>query len=282
MKAVIFGSNGQDGYYLAELCARLCIEVVPVPRGQLRGDLQTPNSLKWLLLDNPPEYIFHLAANSTTSHDAGPENHATIANGTLNLLEAVREHAPNARVFIAGSAYQFRNTGEPIRETDPWEPRSVYAAARCYANLLARIYRDRGLRVYFGYFFHHESPIRKARHISHQIAEAARTGTPIEIGNLNVRKEWTFAGDVANAIWHLVTQDSVTEANIGTGDGRTIQEFAEVCYGAANLDWRKFVKPREGFVSDFQSMTCDPARIFSTGWRPKTSLHDLARMMVHK
>lgn len=281
MKAVIFGANGQDGHYLSELCKTMSVEVVPIGRGQLRGDLQTPNSLKWLLLDNHPEYIFHLAATSTTKHEDAADNHAAIATGTFNLLEAVRLHAPTVRVFVAGSGYQFRNTGEPIRETDPWEPRSVYASARCYANLLCRTYRDMGLRVYFGYFFHHESPLRKARHIAQQIASAARSGIPIEIGDLNSRKEWTFAGDVVKALWHLVTQDAVTEANIGTGDGRTIGEFVEACYGAANLNWRDYVKPREGFIPDFNSMTCDPTRIFSTGWRPTVSLHDLARMMVH-
>lgn len=282
MKAIIYGSNGQDGHYLARLCQNLGVDVTGLHRGNLYGDLQTPNSLKWLFLKENPDYVFHLAANSTTHHDAGPENHATIANGTLNLLEAARLYGPNARIFLAGSAYQFRNASVPIAETDPWEPKSVYAAARCYSNMLARVYRDLGLRVYFGYFFHHDSPLRKARHISKQIAVAAREGLPIEIGDLSVTKEWTFAGDIAQAIWTLVNQDDVMEANLGTGIGKTVQEFVFACFSAANRDWREFVKPRENFVAEYRSMTCNPARIFSTGWRPKASLEQLAYMMVNE
>lgn len=189
--AIITGSNGQDGHYLAELLKHYQVTPVLVSRGS-GINLNNPSVLNDLVYTVRPEYIFHLAASSTVAHEAARQNHDLFTNGTLNILEAVKLHAPECRVFLAGSAYQFVNHGNPIKETDPWETRSVYCAARGYSNLLARAYRHLGLHVYFGYFFHHDSPHRHARHISQRIATAAREGKEVEIGNMEVVKEWTW------------------------------------------------------------------------------------------
>lgn len=278
--AIITGANGQDGYYLAELLRHYNIEPVMVGRGMY--DLSNWEDAHDLLVENRPEYIFHLAAKSTTDHAQSRENHDLLATGTLNLLQGVLAHVPECRVFLAGSAYQFRNDGNPIKETDPWETRNVYCAARGYSNLLARAYRHMGLYVYFGYFFHHDSPRRHARHISSRIAAAAREGKEVEIGNLEVVKEWTWAGDTMAAVWSLVNQDKVWEANIGTGIGHSIAEFAQACFALKGLDYRNFVRPSPNFQPEYSRLTCDPERIFSTGWRPWHGLEYLAEQMVNK
>lgn len=272
--AIITGSNGQDGGFLKELLKQQGI----IPVGIV--DAFDTNWTRVLIQDVRPEYVFHLAAKSTVNHAAALQNHELLANGTLNILEAVREHARECRVFLAGSAYQFRNDGNPIKETDPWETRSVYCAARGYSNLLARAYRHMGLHVYFGYFFHHDSPRRHARHISQRIASAARESREVEIGNMDVVKEWTWAGDAVEAIWSLVNQDAVWEANIGTGIGHSIAEFAHACFAVNGLDYLQYVRPRPGFQPEYSRLTCDPSRIFSTGWRPRHDLQYLAEQMV--
>jgi GDPmannose 4,6-dehydratase len=277
--AIITGSNGQDGYYLAELLRHYQIE--PTLIHSYSGiDLANPVVVDDLVFADKPEYIFHLAAASTVDHSAAQQNHDLFANGTQNILQSVKLRAPECRVFLAGSAYQFKNDGNPIKETDPWETRSVYCAARGYSNLLARAYRHMGLHVYFGYFFHHDSPRRHARHISQRIAAAAREGREVEIGNMEVVKEWTWAGDTVEAIWSLVNQDLIWEANIGTGIGHSIAEFAQACFAVKGLDYQNYVRPRADFVPDYSRLTCDPERIFSTGWRPHHGLDYLAEQMV--
>lgn len=278
--AIITGSHGQDGHFLAELLRHYQIE--PTLVSSYSGiNLADAAVVSGLVQQVRPEYIFHLAAKSTVEHAMARQNHYLLANGTLNLLEAVKQHVPGCYVFLAGSAYQFRNDGNPIKETDPWETRSVYCAARGYSNLLARAYRHMGLNVFFGYFFHHDSPRRHARHISSRIAAAAREGKEVEIGNMDVVKEWTWAGDAMEAVWSLVNQEQVWEANIGTGEGHSIAEFAQACYAVKGLDYWTYMRPRPGFEPEYSKLTCDPSRIFSTGWRPRHNLQFLAEQMVN-
>lgn len=278
-QAIVTGSNGQDGTFLVELLRHYQIEPVLISRCS-GVNLNNPCVMTDLVQQVRPEYIFHLAASSTVDHVSARPNHNLFADAVFNILEAVKQYVPECRVFLAGSAYQFRNDGNPIKETDPWETRSVYCAARGYSNLLARAYRHMGLHVYFGYFFHHDSPRRHARHISQRIAMAAREGREVEIGNMDVVKEWTWAGDAVEAIWSLVNQDAVWEANIGTGIGHSIAEFAQACFAVNGLDYHQYVRPRPGFEPEYSRLTCDPLRILSTGWRPHHDLQYLAEQMV--
>lgn len=278
--AIITGSNGQDGFYLQALLQREGVDAILVHRGS-GINLADPSTVDSLIQNTRPDYIFHLAAKSTISHYAFLENHDLIASGTAHLLEAVREHAPECRVFLAGSAYQFVNTGEPIKETDPWETTSVYCAARGYSNLLARTYRSMGLNIFFGYLFHHDSPRRGPNHLSQKIAQAAKTKTKIEVGDLRVEKEWTHARDTVEAIWTLTNQDRFHEANIGTGIGHTIEDFAEACFAAVGLDYNEFITTIPAYRAPYRRTICDPSRIFRTGWKPRHNLEYLAEAMVN-
>lgn len=278
--AIITGANGQDGFYLAKLLSHYGVEPVtgiggaPVCVTDFRAAAD-------MVQDTKPEFIFHLAAKSTVAHESAIQNHHLFANGTFNILEAVKDYAPECRVFLAGSAYQFLNVGNVIKETDPWDTRNVYCAGRGYMNLLARAYRAMGLHVYFGYFFHHDSPRRHARHLSSRIAAAARERKTIEIDHPAFVKEWTWAGDTVEAIWSLVNQEAVWEANIGTGIGRSVAEFADACYRQVGLHWQDYVLPKYDFKSEQRRLVCDPERIYSTGWRPRYDLEYLAKQMVN-
>src|SRR5258708_1734634 len=116
MNAVIFGAAGQDGFYLTELLQQQHIEVIPVSRsgGFIHIDIADYVQVHDLIKKYQPDYIFHFAANSTTGHEAIFENHAAISTGTLNILEAVKNSSAHTRVFISGSALQFKNEQKPI------------------------------------------------------------------------------------------------------------------------------------------------------------------------
>ena len=213
-KAVVFGASGQDGYYLIEQLARRAVEAVGVSRSGegRRGDVARLGDVEAILRDVRPQQIFHLAARSTTRHDALFENHETISTGTLNVLECARRDCPDARVFITGSGVQFRNDGAPIDEETPFEASSPYAVARIQSVYAARYYRSLGLKAYVGYLFHHDSPRRGASHLSALIAGAAQrigAGSPevLELGDVSVVKEWTFAGDVTEGMLALLSAD---------------------------------------------------------------------------
>ena len=287
MNALIFGANGQDGHYLIELCSAQGISPIGISRtgDWTRGDVSRYEDVQELVRKYTPTYVFHLAASSTTRHDALFENHETISTGTLNILESVKDHSPQTRVFLTGSGLQFKNAGKPISERDPFEALSPYAVARIQSVYAARYYRSLGLRVYVGYLFHHESPLRKPGHVSKKIALAALriaagSGEKLELGDITVEKEWTFAGDVAGAMLALVRQDTAFEAAIGSGATHSIKDWLDQCFGIIGKDWRGHVHLKEGFIPEYPRLVSDPATIFSLGWSPTVGFAELARMMM--
>lgn len=288
-KALIFGISGQDGYYLRQLLAAEGVAVTGVSRSPgpwQQGDVADRHFVSELIRTTQPDFVFHFAAQSTSSHDALWENAAAIGQGSLAILEAVRRHCRDCRVFIAGSALQFRNDGRPINEQTPFAAGSAYALARIHATYAARYYRSQfGTKAYVGYFFHHESPHRPENHLSQKIARAAQriaagSRERLCLGRGDVRKEYNFAGDVVRAAWLLLQQDHVSEAVVGCGRVHSIQEWADACFAAVGLAWEDHVDWQDGFTPEYAIMQSDPAVLFSLSWRPTVSFPELANMMV--
>jgi GDPmannose 4,6-dehydratase len=285
--ALIFGANGQDGYYLSRLLNEKGIASFGISRSGegMIGDVSDFSQVEQFIRKYSPSYVFHLAANSTICHSAIFENNKTISAGTLNILEAVRQHAPKSKVFITGSGVQFKNSGQPISEKDPFEATNPYSVARIQSVYAARYYRSIGINAYVGYLFHHESPMRKPGHLSQKIACAVKriakgSEEKIEIGDVSVEKEWTFAGDVAEGILTLIEQDKVYEAVIGSGIPHTIQKWMECCFELIGRDWRKHLCLKKGYAPEFKRLVSDPKTINNLGWHPDVDIIKLARMMV--
>lgn len=287
MTVLIFGANSQDAYYLEQLCNKHGYETCSVSRsaGTIQGDVADYTLVERLVRTYRPTYIFHLAANSTTRHEALFENHATIATGTLNILEAVKCHSSKSRVFITGSGVQFKNIGKPIKETDEFEANSPYSIARIQSVYAARYYRSLGIKVYVGYLFHHESPLRKGNHISKMTTDAIKriasgSNEKIILGDITVKKEWAFAGDIAEGIFTLVNQDKIFEACIGTGETYSIQDWLEICFSRINKDWKEYVNLKEAFLPEYKILVSDPSTINSIGWLPKIKFENLCDIML--
>jgi GDPmannose 4,6-dehydratase len=288
MRALIVGSSGQDGHYLREHLAGEGVEVIGVsrregPRGGV--DVADRDAVFALVRDLRPDFVFHLAARSTTRHDALFDNHSAISTGALNVLEAVRLHAPDARVFLTGSGVQFRNSGAPIGEDDEFEASSPYSVSRIHSVYAARYFRRLGVRAYVGYLFHHDSPLRGSGHVSSIVASAAAriaagSAETLEIGDASVEKEWTFAGDVAAGMWTLVRQDACAEAVIGSGVAHSIRDWLAACFGAVGLEWSHHVRVKQGFTPEYRRLVSNPARIRALGWAPKVGFEELAGLMV--
>lgn len=288
MKAVIVGANGQDGFYLNELLLSKGIEVVGVSRNGnfFKTDITNYEEVAALIQKQQPDYIFHLAANSTTRHEAMFENHQTISTGALNILEAVKNFSTHSKIFISGSGLQFVNNNEPIKETNPFEARDAYSVSRIQTVYAARYFRKAfALQVYVGYLFNHDSPKRSERHMAKKIAESALriangSNENLVIGDLTTIKEWTYAGDIVEGVWCLVNQQTVFEANLGSGIGYSIQDWLEECFGIINKNWKDYVVVQDGFKAEYKQLVSDSSLIHSLGWKPKTSLKQLAQMMM--
>ena len=287
-KAIIFGASGQDGYYLNELLILKGIEVIPVSRfgGFKKGDVSDSAFVENLIKQECPEYIFHFAARSTTNHNALKENHNSISFGTLNILESARIYSPHSRIFLSGSALQFKNNSTPINEETPFCASSAYSTERIYSVYLGRYFRQAfNMKIYFGYLFNHDSPLRTENHINKLIVSTVtkiKNGSleKLKIGDPYVKKEFSFAGDIVNAIWILVNQENYFETVIGSGKAYKISELLEYCFLKISRKWEDYVSIDPAFKSDYEILVSDPAKIKMLGWNPTVSFTDLAEMMM--
>ncbi|NWJ51547.1 MAG: GDP-mannose 4,6-dehydratase [Bacteroidetes bacterium] len=285
MNSIIFGVNGQDGFYLNKILLKNKIQVFGVSRSinnWIHGDVNNRSFVEDLIKKNQPAYVFHLAANSTTQHYALFENHETISTGTLNILEAVYKFSPRTKVFLSGSAMQFENKGLPIDEQTAWSASSPYSVARIQSVYAGRYYRKKGIAVYVGYFFNHDSPLRTERHVNQKITKyiVDKKSGALELGNIKVQKEFNFAGDIVEAIWVLVNQNTVFETVIGSGITYSIEDWLEYCFKKVNKNWQDYVKIQQNFIPEYQILVSNPQLIKSLGWQPTVNFMQLANMMM--
>jgi GDPmannose 4,6-dehydratase len=286
-KALIFGASGQDGIYLARLCQQREIEPVTVARSKGFGicGSVSDRALVETLVRQKPDYIFHLAACSTTRHEALFENHETISTGTLNILENVFRFSPESRVLITGSGVQFKNTGHPISERTEFKAANAYAIARIQSVYAARYFRNLGVHAYVGYLFHHESPYRHPTHLSRMITDKIkriRNGhlEKIIIGDATVEKEWSFAGDIANGLLTLTSQEDIFEAAIGSGIAYSIMDFLRECFAQSGLVLEEHVEFLKGFKPEYARLVSDPSTMNALGWRNVTDFRSLVRILL--
>jgi GDPmannose 4,6-dehydratase len=177
------------------------------------------------------------------------------------------------------------NSGVPIHETDPFDATCAYSVERIHSVYAARYFRTIGVKVYLGYLFHHESPLRKINHVSQKIVQAikrisAGSFEKFELGDISVEKEWAFAGDIAEGMAALVRQDQVFEAVIGIGVTHTIEDWLKICFASINKDWKNHVILRDGFTAEYKRLLSNPETMYSLGWMPKVGFADLAELML--
>ncbi len=290
---LLLGANGQTGRYLYDTLQSNGKQVICTSRSQciwadnpIKLDVTNYDAIIKILKAYRPNHIILLAANSSTRHDAILANQAAIGNGTTNVLEAAYHIVPEAKVFIAGSGFQFLNKEQPISETDQFNADDPYSANRIGAVYMARYYRKKGLRTYVGYLFHHESKYRNPNIVSKKIVDSAvhisRGGHEmLVLGDTTVIKEWTFAGDVAEGILHLMDQEKVFEATIGSGIGYTIHNWVELVFSMLKLSWADYMRTVHGSIPEYRYLVSNPTTINNLGWKPKVSFEELAEIMIH-
>ena len=286
---VIFGGGGQDGFYLNELLLSLDYQVIVFTHSNrnigLPLDVSDFNSVKAELIKYKPEIIFHLAAKSSTQHKYLFKNHRAIVEGALNILEVVDRLMPKSKVFIASSALIFQNKGTPIKECNELFADTAYSLARIEALHVARYFRKRGLKVYVGFLFNHESPLRPTSSVVRKVARGVLDihygqRKMLNVGNFNVIKEWMWAGDAVAAMMVLISQDDIFEACIGDGIGRSIHDYAIACSKVVGLSLKERIVKNPTYEPEYSILVSGSRKIKSLGWSPKSNMMDLAKKMI--
>jgi len=283
-RAIIFGAGGQDGHYLKQLLAREGVAVYAYSRIQCNVVSQT--HVRSIVRMAEPDYVFHFAAESSTKHEDWYRNQAAIVDGALHILEAVKDHAPNCKVYLAGSILQFQEQHDVSLTSTP-SNNTIYAAQRNAMVGYARYYRSTGIQVYVGYFSHHDSPLRKPHHLAKKLAEEARLvakglSPHMRVMNPDDEKEWNFAGDMMQAVWEQVNSP-IYEAVLGSGVTRSVGDYAKACMDVLIIDAlipeeESWAKVYAEYSREYHTKCCTSYSSFSHCF--KTTLPQLAEMMV--
>jgi GDPmannose 4,6-dehydratase len=308
-KALVTGVTGQDGSHLAEFLLSKGYRVYGLVRRSstdhhprlagirerivlVPGDLLDATSLTRAVADIQPDEVYNLAAMSFVAASFGQPEVTTEVNaqGVLRLLEAIRLHCPKARFYQASTSEMFGQVLEsPQRETTPFYPRSPYGVAKVYAHQLTVNYRESyGLFACAGILFNHEGPRRGPEFVTRKITQSVARiklglARDLGLGNLAAKRDWGYAGDYVRAMWLMLQQDKPDDFVIGTGINHTVEEFVQLAFERAGLDWRAHVviDPRMYRPADVETLLADPTKARTIlGWQPEVAFPELVRMMV--
>lgn len=307
--ALITGVSGQDGSYLAEFLLQQNYRVIGTTR-DARKTLESPHARALAGIElvvgeidapsNPvidairrerPDEVYHLAGPSRVgdSWRQPIETQTAIALSTYLLLDAVMEDIPSPRVFVAGSCEVFAPEDRAQDESTPRDPQSPYGEGKLKAmEFVERARELGGLYSVTGILFNHESPRRGEGFVTQKISRSAArisrgTKERLTLGNLEVRRDWGFAGDYARAMWLMMFQDEPEDVVIGTGQAHSVADFCEIAFRRAGLDWREHVDSDPSLFrpSDAPLRLANPAKAKSRlGWTPEVDFQRLVEMMV--
>ena len=310
-RALITGISGQDGSYLAELLLEKGYEVFGVVRGSplgrhqnlaaikdditlLQGDLLDQMTLLDAISRAEPDELYNLAATSfVPSSWRQPVMTAQFtAVGATAILEAIRITNPDLRYYQASSSEIFGATTEsPQNEETPFRPHNPYGVAKLYAHLMVATYRSRyGLHASSGILYNHESPRRPAEFVTRKVTRGAAAiklglASELRLGNLDAQRDWSFAGDVVEAMWLMLQQSTGGDYVVASGIGHSVRELTQVAFEYVDLEPEEYVVVDPQFVRPL-----DPIPLIGDatlageqlGWQPRTSFEEMIGMMVEQ
>ncbi|QSX73645.1 GDP-mannose 4,6-dehydratase [Lysobacter arenosi] len=272
-------------------------------------DLTDLSSSIRLLQSTQADEVYNLAAQSFVgvSFDQ-PLTTADITGiGAVNLLEAIRIVNPKARFYQASTSEMFGKVQAiPQVEETPFYPRSPYGVAKLYAHWMTVNYRESyDIFAASGILFNHESPLRAREFVTRKITDSIakiKLGKldVLELGNMDAKRDWGFAKEYVEGMWRMLQVDTPDTFVLATNRTETVRDFVNLAAKAAGIEmaWQgeaehergldaktgkvivavnpKFYRPAE-----VELLIGNPAKATEKlGWKPKTTLEELSRMMV--
>ncbi len=326
--ALITGISGQDGAYLAKFLLETGYRVVGGLRRSSSGaiprlrELQIADDIAMVDLDLAeltnimrmlekvkPDEIYNLAAQSFVALSFEQPIYTTDIDGLgpLRLLESVRLLAPAARFYQASTSEMFGKAEvTPQDETTPFHPRSPYGFAKLLGHWATVNYREsHGLRASSGILFNHESPLRGREFVTRKITLSLariRHGEldVLELGNLDAKRDWGFAGDYVKGMWQMLQQDEAQDFVLASGESRTVRSFVDAAARHLGFDiaWsgagenERGTDRRSGKVivrvnpefyrpAEVDALLGNPQKARRLlGWQPAIGFEELVRLMA--
>lgn len=191
-----------------------------------------------------PDYIVNFAAQShvKVSHDMETYTFQTNTLGILNILQSVRTLGLNCKIYHASTSEMYGNQTDGDINS-PMVPVSIYGISKVAAQQICNMYRDAyGMFIVSSILFNHEGTRRGDAFVTQKIAKYVRElrdngyYQPLEVGNLNARRDWGDARDYVNAVYLMLMSDKPQNYVIATGETHTVREFAELAFREIGID----------------------------------------------
>ncbi|MGA9335901.1 MAG: GDP-mannose 4,6-dehydratase [Rudaea sp.] len=328
--ALITGITGQDGAYLAQLLLNKGYRVVGTYRRTssvnfwrieelgidahpnlelVEHDVTDPGSSIRLVESAEATEIYNFAAQSfvRVSFDQPITTGLITGLGTVHLLEAVRTVDRSIRFYQSSTSEMFgKAQAVPQNETTPFYPRSPYAAAKLYAHWMTVNCRESyGIFASSGIAFNHESPLRGCEFVTRKITDAvAKIALGklqcLDLGNLDARRDWGFAGEYVDAMWRMLQMRNPGTYVLATGQARSVRDFVGMAFAATgiSIEWsgrgenergldaasgRELVRvdARHYRPAEVEMLVGDATRAREELlWEPTTTVEQLCAMMV--
>ncbi|MCL5029027.1 MAG: GDP-mannose 4,6-dehydratase [Bacteroidetes bacterium] len=326
--AFISGISGQDGAYLAQLLLDKGYKVIGGDRRTASGSLWRLEKLNIMneveivdfelaeftnimriLEKNDIQEFYNLAAQSFVGASFEmPIMTADITGvSVLRILESIRKINPKIKFYQASTSEMFGKVREtPQNELTPFYPRSPYGISKLFAHWMTINYRESyNLFACSGILFNHESPLRGDEFVTKKVTmglSKIKLGKQeiLELGNLDAKRDWGFAGDYVKAMWLMLQQQNADDYVIATGETHSVKDFINLTAKqiGINLVWEgekekivgidkeknkiiikvneKFYRPSE---VDFLLGDSIKARKI-LGWEPNVTFEELVGLMT--
>ncbi len=308
-RALITGAAGQDGILLSQMLLADGYRVTGLIKPGTSGstlhayapqvevvdcDLGDPVALKGVVASTAPDEIYNLGGVSSIMESVNqPEmTHRVNVEAVAAILEAIKAlpHA-GCRFVQAASGTIFEGSDtEPQDESTARAPRTPYAKAKAEAmDLIAAARADDGLHASSAILYNHESPLRGSGFVTRRITEgaariAAGLQESLELGNIEVCRDWGWAPDYVRGMRLMMAADTADDYILATGETHWLKQFLEIAFTAAGIDdWQDHVITREDLRRSTEPTVLrgNSAKAYAAlGWQHTKSFAEIAESMV--
>lgn len=292
MKVLVTGGSGFVGTHLVQSCIRSGEQVLDlsldggndVHAQRIRGDLRDPAVSVAAVRDAHPDRVYHLAAQASLAESWNAPLASIEGNfvSTVNLLEAVRTQAPEARVLVVSTGAVYgRSSISPVSEEAAISPQSPYAAGKAACEVVAAYYADvHGMHILRIRAFNHAGPGQSDEYVvsafARQIAAAERAGATsllLRTGDLRPQRDFTDVRDIVRAYRMAMELAQPATYNVCSGRGTTVAQIVEGFASHTQITVETAVDPsllRENEV--FEIRGSNDRLTAATGWAPEIAL----------
>jgi len=304
-RALIIGSEGQDGRLLSDLLADRGYSLLGIDLGTIKArgiswnsavDITDRQDVFSVVKNIKPGEIYFLAAFQQSSEGKQIESYELLTESyrvnvfaLINALEAIRLYSPKSRLFYAASSHVFGRPDRKIQdESTPFRPVTVYGITKADGVMACRYYRETcGIFACAGILYNHESRYRDRSFISKKIIRGAieiknNLRNKLKIGDLKAQVDWGYAPDYVDAIHRMVLLDKPDDFIIATGEKHSVREFAETTFSLLGLDWKKYVEEDRTIITHKSlPLVGNPGKIMKkTGWKPTVDFKSMVKLLL--